>query len=330
LYGREPEVMQLLNVQYTTANDLLSKSQSRRLLEVFTRIWATLDIGGFSISVGSDSFTLDFEKIKDQIDEWIAQLNTCKENTANNYYAKEEPSVNEQFKVLQIISDVDRIVPLYQRLKHEVDSLEHEFENAVQVYRSRIREALADLEILRHSVTYKAGGFSGFENVSVYVDKREADESFHLAVEAAHAGDVIVFVRGDGQKEFYTVRTEQGEKTVSEKMDIGQVQDTKPHHLKEGRLHMVYDEHRSENVVQALKEMGLVTGETKINMYGQVYGGRRSFQFAMDDPDHIRAVTSLRDPYGNDVSIDKAGGSLTEDIEQLKSGDSKLYRELIR
>lgn len=43
--------------------------------------------------------------------------------------------------------------------------------------------------------------------------------------------------------------------------------------------------------------MGLLNDETKIDMFAHSYGGRRSFQFAMDYPDHVRSITTIGTPY---------------------------------
>ena len=72
-----------------------------------------------------------------------------------------------------------------------------------------------------------------------------------------------------------------------------------------GRLHIVYDtnepnEHRqatSDDLAEKLNEMGLMNEETKIDMFGHSYGGRRSLQFAMDYPDHVRSITTIGTPY---------------------------------
>ncbi|HZH60708.1 MAG TPA: alpha/beta fold hydrolase, partial [Metabacillus sp.] len=74
---------------------------------------------------------------------------------------------------------------------------------------------------------------------------------------------------------------------------------------KEGRIHLIYEtthknEHRqetSDDLALELNKMGLMNGETKIDMFGHSYGGKRSLQFAMDYPDNVRSITTVGTPY---------------------------------
>src|SRR5699024_10508969 len=73
----------------------------------------------------------------------------------------------------------------------------------------------------------------------------------------------------------------------------------------DSRLHFVYDtehknEHRqetSDDLAEELTKMGLINEKTKIDLFAHSYGGRRSFQFAMDYPDSIRSITTIGTPY---------------------------------
>ncbi|WP_240486369.1 alpha/beta fold hydrolase [Bacillus haynesii] len=64
------------------------------------------------------------------------------------------------------------------------------------------------------------------------------------------------------------------------------------------------NEHRqatSDDLAEKLNEMGLMNDTTKIDMFGHSYGGRRSLQFAMDYPDHVRSITTIGTPYDKNL-----------------------------
>jgi len=88
-------------------------------------------------------------------------------------------------------------------------------------------------------------------------------------------------------------------------MNFNMLRKTEMFKSKFGRLHMVYDteqknEHRqetSDDLAQELNKMGLINETTKVDMFAHSYGGRRSLQFAMDYPDHVRSITTVGTPY---------------------------------
>jgi len=192
-------------------------------------------------------------------------------------------------------------------LKYDLDDIELEFENAVRLYRSPVRSALTDIRILYHAENNVSGDFSGFNNVSVYVHGIEdtGTDFFGSVKSAAQNRDIIVRVKRDGTTVYYTVKVEKGVKEISEELDYNALSKTDIFKMKSGRVHMVYDtdhenEHRqetSDDLAQLLNKMGLMSEQTKVDMFAHSYGGRRSLQFAMDYPDNVRSITTVGTPY---------------------------------
>ncbi|WP_240687873.1 alpha/beta fold hydrolase [Bacillus licheniformis] len=189
--------------------------------------------------------------------------------------------------------------------------MEQDFSNVARTHRAPMREALTDLSILYNSVNHVKGDFSDYKNVSVYVHGIEdSGNGFYKSVkDAAKKGDLIVRITTNEKNEYvyeYYYIDKYGKmyiKETYEEIKGLEYFDTN------GRLHIVYDtnepnEHRqatSDDLAEKLNEMGLMNEETKIDMFGHSYGGRRSLQFAMDYPDHVRSITTIGTPYDKNL-----------------------------
>ncbi|MEC1417713.1 alpha/beta hydrolase [Bacillus haynesii] len=303
LYYREQEVKNILKSHVSKANSILALAQSNRFLEAFKTSWETVQYGSISSSLTGSVVAFDSTELKSEVDMWIRDLKDCKQQAENKFRSLEKPTYEEERKYANIVSDVTVLVDTYQDLKGKIDEIDQDFKNAVRVYRAPMREALTDISILYHSVNHVKGNFTGFKNVSVYVHGIEdTGNGFYRSVkQAAHPGDVIVRIRRDGTKEYVFI--DKNGETV-EKKTYEELVNIKGFN-KNGRLHIVYDteqknEHRqetSDDLAEKLNEMGLMNENTKIDMFGHSYGGRRSLQFAMDYPDHVRSITTIGTPY---------------------------------
>ena len=101
-----------------------------------------------------------------------------------------------------------------------------------------------------------------------------------------------------------------GEKMVIKRVEgiMKKLKDSKQFKQTDGSIlfmkQMHTNEHRqatSDDLAEKLNEMGLMNEETKIDMFGHSYGGRRSLQFAMDYPDHVRSITTIGTPYDKNL-----------------------------
>jgi len=153
-----------------------------------------------------------------------------------------------------------------------------------------------------------SGDFSGFNNVSVYVHGIESTSDDYLtgATAGAQSGDIIVRMNRSGKIEYFIVRKERNGELVREEVEtFAELQESEQFRNKNARVHIVYDteqknEHRqetSDDLGEKLNEMGLINETAKIDMFAHSYGGRRSLQFAMDYPDHVRSITTIGTPY---------------------------------
>ncbi|MEC1477658.1 alpha/beta hydrolase [Bacillus haynesii] len=307
LYYREQEVKNILKSHVSKANSILALAQSNRFLEAFKTSWETVQYGSISSSLTGSVMAFDSTELKSEVDMWIRDLKDCKQQAENKFRSLEKPTYEEERKYANIVSDVTVLVDTYQDLKGKIDEIDQDFKNAVRVYRAPMREALTDISILYHSVNHVKGNFTGFKNVSVYVHGIEdtGNGFFESVKEAAKDGDIILRVNRDGSKEYYRVTILNDEKVIEQVSDFKKLQDTAQYKNKTGRLHIIYEteqknEHRqetSDDLAEKLNEMGLMNENTKIDMFGHSYGGRRSLQFAMDYPDHVRSITTIGTPY---------------------------------
>lgn len=306
MYGREPEVVAILKGHESTANGILTDSGSQLLYEKF--ISNLSGILSLSASVSGSVLTLDISATKSTVDGWISELQTCLDEAWRRYDPKDD-EFNTEFNRIQGMGyDINNIIISYNSLKYDLDDIELEFENAVRLYRSPVRSALTDISILYHAENNVMGDFSGFTNVSVYVHGIESTSKEFLpgATEGAQLGDIIVRMNRNGEVEYFIVdEDDRGNKIRVAVSSLEELKRKKEFMNKNARVHIVYDteqknEHRqetSDDLAEKLNEMGLINETAKIDMFAHSYGGRRSLQFAMDYPDHVRSITTIGTPY---------------------------------
>ncbi|MEC1259026.1 alpha/beta hydrolase [Bacillus swezeyi] len=310
-YNREKEITNILKTHERNANRLLQKAQSSRLLEAFNTIWVSIENKELPVPISSNVMTFNADDIKSEIDEWIKNLKECQENAQRKFESMEDPSPDDLSKRNNITSDVVVLTSQYENLKNSIDQVEQDFNNSVRTHRAPMREALTDISILYNSVNHVKGDFSDYKNVSVYVHGIEdSGNGFYKSVKkAAQKGDLIVRISKNEKDEYvyeYYYIDKYGKRYT--KGTYEEIKDLEYFNTN-GRLHIVYDtnepnEHRqatSDDLAEKLNEMGLMNEETKVDMFGHSYGGRRSLQFAMDYPDHVRSITTIGTPYDTNI-----------------------------
>ncbi|MDY0405165.1 alpha/beta fold hydrolase [Virgibacillus sp. 179-BFC.A HS] len=305
-YGREAVVTALLKNHLSQADTIVGSAGSALLKKGFQLGWARVGHGSISASIDTNFIEINMEDIKSEVDKWISQFDDLKENEQRIYDALTEPTPEQFMRLSRILSDASSIQQAYFQIKAELDEVEKEFENTVRVYRSPMRQALTAATLMYNSLNNIKGDFSDFENVSVYVHGIESDgEDFQDDVEeVADTGDVVVRKIRDEEAEYYIIQEVDGKRQMKAYDSLEELKESK-YYNSEGRLHIVYDtehqnEHRqetSDDLSELLTDMGLLNETTKIDMFGHSYGGRRSFQFAMDYPDHVRSITTIGTPY---------------------------------
>ncbi|MCY8642000.1 alpha/beta fold hydrolase [Bacillus haynesii] len=312
-YNREPEITNIIKSHERRANRMLQHAQSSRLLEAFNKIWVFIEGNKLSIPVSGNVMTFNVAEIKSEINNWIRDLKDCQEAAQRKLKSLEDPSPEEQSKLINIRNEAVVLVSRYESLKNTIDQVEQDFTNAVRTHRAPMREALTDISILYNSVNHVKGDFSDYKNVSVYVHGIEdSGKGFYESVkEAAQKGDVIVrIVKNDkNEYEYEYIYINSDGKSIKRKTYEAIKKEISKDNYKTGRLHIIYDtdymnEHRqatSDDLAEKLNEMGLMNEETKIDMFGHSYGGRRSLQFAMDYPDHVRSITTIGTPYDKNL-----------------------------
>ncbi|MCY7789724.1 alpha/beta fold hydrolase [Bacillus haynesii] len=309
-YNREPEITNIIKSHERRANRMLQHAQSSRLLEAFNKIWVSIENKELPNFVSKNVMDFNVADIKSEINDWIKDLKDCQENARRKFESMEDPTPEDIQKRNNITSDVVLLISQYENLKNGLDQVEQDFSNVARTHRAPMREALTDISILYNSVNHVKGDFSDYKNVSVYVHGIEDDgDGFNNSVEkAAKKGDVIVRIKKKDNKydyEYTYIDKHGNRKTVDEYKKLFRIDGFNT----DGRLHIVYDtdymnEHRqatSDDLAEKLNEMGLMNDTTKIDMFGHSYGGRRSLQFAMDYPDHVRSITTIGTPYDKNL-----------------------------
>ncbi|MEC1021064.1 alpha/beta fold hydrolase [Bacillus paralicheniformis] len=306
-YNREPEITNMIKSHERRANRMLQHAQSSRLLEAFNKIWVSIENKELPNFVSKNVVNFNVADIKSEINDWIKDLKDCQENARRKFESMEDPSPEDIQKRNNITSDVVLLISQYENLKNGLDQVEQDFSNVARTHRAPMREALTDISILYNSVNHVKGDFSDYKNVSVYVHGIEdSGNGFYESVqEAAKKGDLIVRIMDDGTK-IYCYIDKNGKKHETESYE--EIKEVDKFNTN-GRLHIVYDtdymnEHRqatSDDLAEKLNEMGLMNDTTKIDMFGHSYGGRRSLQFAMDYPDHVRSITTIGTPYDKNL-----------------------------
>ena len=286
---------------------MLQHAQSSRLLEAFNKIWVSIENKELPNFVSKNVMDFNVADIKSEINDWIKDLKDCQENARRKFESMEDPTPEDIQKRNNITSDVVLLISQYENLKNGLDQVEQDFSNVARTHRAPMREALTDISILYNSVNHVKGDFSDYKNVSVYVHGIEdSGKGFYESVqEAAKKGDLIVRIMDDGTK-IYCYIDKNGKKHETESYE--EIKEVDKFNTN-GRLHIVYDtdymnEHRqatSDDLAEKLNEMGLMNDTTKIDMFGHSYGGRRSLQFAMDYPDHVRSITTIGTPYDKNL-----------------------------
>ncbi|QII51203.1 alpha/beta hydrolase [Bacillus paralicheniformis] len=338
-YNREPEITNIIKSHERRANRILQHAQSSRLLEAFNKIWVSIENKELPNFVSKNVMDFNVADIKSEINDWIKDLKDCQENAKRKFESMEDPSPEDLRKRNNITSDVVLLISQYENLKNGLDQVEQDFSNVARTHRAPMREALTDISILYNSVNHVKGDFSGYKNVSVYVHGIEdSGKGFYESVkEAAQKGDVIVRIVKNGKNEYeyeYIYINSDGQ-SIKRKTYEAIKKEISKDNYKTGRLHIVYDtdymnEHRqatSDDLAEKLNEMGLMNEETKIDMFGHSYGGRRSLQFAMDYPDHVRSITTIGTPYDKNLLATGANRArwLADNAAGRKTTDTSDY-----
>ncbi|MBO1001780.1 alpha/beta fold hydrolase [Pseudogracilibacillus auburnensis] len=313
MYQRNPIIDQILNIHKVQAEGIVRSTSSKLVKKAFTSSWSNLNNGSFQASISGQTIMFNPSDMEGMINKWIHDFEICLEAEEAKFKRIEDPTFSDKMDIIHLKTDIEQYVLYeYRDLKRKIGIIDTKFANAARAYRSPLHQALNDINQLYNDMNNIDGDFTGFENVSVYVHGIEdtGKKFFESAVEAAEDGDVIAYEDRHGNIEYYVVSVDKGIKDVNEEpLTFERLKQTDQYNDKNGRLHIVYEteyknEHRqktSDDLTEKLIEMGLLNDETKIDLFAHSYGGRRSLQFAMDYPDHVRSITTIGTPYDKNI-----------------------------
>lgn len=324
LYNNDPTIQVKLNYFKEESNTIVEQSASNLIEKAFKKRWLNFN-RTIDASASSETMNIDVSSIKTKISEWIAQMETYRETEVSNYNKDEfKEAMPVKQKHNETLNDIDTVIYQFNQLKNDVDNVENEFSTTTTQYRSPLRQAMNDITLLYNEIEGIEGVLSGYKNVSVYLHGIEdtGKDFFETAFHASEKGDILVHEKRNGDIEYFLVKEENNEKHYEKLSDFDDKDPSK-------RLHYIYEtqhknEHRqdtSDQLTESLIDQGVLSDETKIDMFGHSYGGRRSLQFAIDYPEYVRSLTTIGTPYDkNSLASTANSGSKVPFIKDFVTG----------
>ncbi|MCY8264898.1 hypothetical protein MOC48_00640 [Bacillus haynesii] len=112
-YNREPEITNIIKSHERRANRMLQHAQSSRLLEAFNKIWVFIEGNKLSTPVSGNVMTFNVAEIKSEINNWIRDLKDCQEAAQRKLKSLEDPSPEDQTKLINIRNEAVVLVSRY-------------------------------------------------------------------------------------------------------------------------------------------------------------------------------------------------------------------------
>src|SRR5699024_3512021 len=219
-----------------------------------------------------------------------------------------------------------KILPAYEALKVKLADIETDFSNIAIAYKSLVESSFNDMLIFNNNHNDIEGNFSAFNDVSVYIHGIEDTGEDFLAniPEVSKEGDIVIHEMRDGSTAYYVVTDNDGTLELGDRMTEREMKETSAYDSGDGRVHMIYEteyqnEHRqktSNDLGKSLIALGLMQGDKNIQLHSHSYGGRRSWQFALDYPEYVESITTIGTPYETN-SLASAGESAANVTEAI-------------
>lgn len=303
----EGQLQRLLDQQKSEAELYVTASASEATYKAFSNAFYEINGSALNSNTSGEQISIDFPSLDSLIDRWINEL---------GYFA-DDIKLQLQMIVPLAFEDINRmtalqqkieyeIILVYGRLKAKIVEIETDFSNVAIAYKSHIESALNDMLIFYNNYKGIEGDFSQFNDISVYIHGIEdsGEDFLDTMPEVAQAGDIIIHEKRDGKTEYYLVKGVDNSEIV--RMDDEKsIKNSPEYRSADGRIHMIYEtefanEHRqktSNDLAKSLINSGLMYGDKDIRLYAHSYGGRRSWQFALDYPEFVKAITTIGTPY---------------------------------
>lgn len=305
----EGQLQQLLTQQKSEAETYVTSTSSFATYQAFSNAFYQINGSTLNSSTGGDSISIDFSSLTLLVDRWINELNYFVDDIKLQLQMFDPMTYDDVNRVttLQMKVEYD-IIQTYSELKTKITEIETDFSNVAIAYKTIVESSFNDMLIFNNNYHNNEGNFSAFNDVSVYLHGIEDDGEKFLSTmpEVAQAGDIVIHEQRDGSTAFFIVEQgKRGKLSLSESYSEKAIQRTPEYDEANGRIHMVYEtefqnEHRqktSNDLAKALIDLGLMQGDKDIRMHAHSYGGRRSWQFALDYPDYVEAITTIGTPY---------------------------------
>jgi len=342
LFDYEGQLDRLLSQQRAEAEQTVSSTASFATYKAFAAAFQEIDGSTLSASTAEEQLSIDFASLTLLIDRWMNEL---------NYFVDDIRLQLQMFDPIpyEVIDRVNglrlnveyKILPVYESLKVKLADIETDFSNIAIAYKSLVESSFNDMLIFHNNHNDIEGDFSAFNDVSVYVHGIEdtGNDFLENIPEVSKKGDIVIHETRDGSTEYYVVTEKNGVLDIGKSMTEKEMKETSAYHSGDGRVHMIYEteyqnEHRqktSNDLGKSLIDLGLMQGDKNIHLHSHSYGGRRSWQFALDYPEYVESITTIGTPYEENslASVGEGAANITEAIPGALGKYPLEYNEYI-
>lgn len=342
MFDYEGQLNRLLSQQRAEAEQTVSSTASFATYRAFAAAFQEIDGSTLSASTAEEQLSIDFASLTLLIDRWMNELNYLVDDIRLQLQMFDPIPYEIIDRVSALRFKVEyKILPAYETLKAKLADIETDFSNIAIAYKSLVESSFNDMLIFNNNHNDIQGDFSAFNDVSVYIHGIEdTGEKFLSNIpEVANKGDIVIHEMRDGGTEYYLIIDNDGTLELSDSMTEKEMKETSVYSSGDGRVHMVYEteyqnEHRqktSNDLGKSLIALGLMHGDKNIHLHSHSYGGRRSWQFALDYPEYVKSITTIGTPYEKNVlaSVGEGVANLTEAVPGAINRHPLEYNEHI-
>ena len=342
MFDYEGQLDRLLSQQRAEAEQTVSSTASFATYKAFEAAFQEIDGSILSASTAEEQLSIDFASLALLIDRWRNELNYFVDDIRLQLQMFDPIPYEVIDRVNELRFKVEfKILPAYEALKVKLADIETDFSNIAIAYKSLVESSFNDMLIFNNNHNDIEGNFSAFNDVSVYIHGIEDTGEDFLAniPEVSKEGDIVIHEMRDGSTAYYVVTDNDGTLELGDRMTEREMKETSAYDSGDGRVHMIYEteyqnEHRqktSNDLGKSLIALGLMQGDKNIQLHSHSYGGRRSWQFALDYPEYVESITTIGTPYETNslASAGESAANVTEAIPGALGKHPLEYNEHI-
>jgi len=305
----EDQLQNLLSRHKSEAETYVTSTASYVTYKAFSDAFYEINGSTINSTITNDYISIDFYRLIQLVNKWINELDYIVDDINTRLYRLEIDTVDDINPMVDVRNKIEYdIIRTYGTLKAKIEEIETNFSNISIAYKTIVESSYNDMLIFHNNYTGNKGDFSDFKDVSVYIHGIDDDGGKFLSTmpDVSSEGDIVIHEqRNDDTEYFIVVADKHGNLSLSESYNEKEIKNTTEYKSGLARIHMVYEtefrnEHRqktSNDLSKALIDLGLMYGDKNIKLHAHSYGGRRSWQFAVDYPEYVEAITTIGTPY---------------------------------